>query len=297
MKKFLLLLLGCLMAHFVDAFQPQILISFGDSLSDNGNKYAVYHIPVSPPYWHGRFSNGPVWNEYLAYAWHLIPNPKQNPNYPRNQKFWDYAFGDGVVLKSDIRPNRPTRSLMEEVAKLRKEHATLNQDMLITYWIGANDFWAKPCQANMPLCMKKMLAKQFLAFNTLIKMGAKHFWVLSLPNLDITPANNINLKPEQRAQVGKLVVIYNQKLQQLLAELKQDYPDVDFRYVAIGDVLTKLVPKFKKPLNVPCYPNRDIYNRQVAKVCSATLQPKYLFWDYVHPTTTADRDLTQLLLS
>ena len=42
------------------------LVVFGDSLSDmgNGNNSAIVSVVFSsPPYWKGRFSNGPVWIE------------------------------------------------------------------------------------------------------------------------------------------------------------------------------------------------------------------------------------------
>ncbi|KAJ1956691.1 hypothetical protein EC988_001215 [Linderina pennispora] len=40
---------------------------FGDSLSDIGTlKLLTFGIVPPPPYWNGRFSSGPVWNEYLA---------------------------------------------------------------------------------------------------------------------------------------------------------------------------------------------------------------------------------------
>jgi outer membrane lipase/esterase len=40
---------------------------FGDSLSDTGNIYAFTGFTQpTPPYFNGRFSNGPVWVEYLA---------------------------------------------------------------------------------------------------------------------------------------------------------------------------------------------------------------------------------------
>ena len=42
------------------------VISYGDSLSDNGNLYALTGQPPSPPYYMGRFSNGPVTVEQLA---------------------------------------------------------------------------------------------------------------------------------------------------------------------------------------------------------------------------------------
>lgn len=48
------------------------IVFFGDSLSDTGNLYAQSQAllgtptPVSPPYYNGRFSNGPVWTEHFA---------------------------------------------------------------------------------------------------------------------------------------------------------------------------------------------------------------------------------------
>ena len=46
------------------------LFVFGDSLSDSGNISALTGglIPASPPYFNGRFSNGPIWVEHLAPA-------------------------------------------------------------------------------------------------------------------------------------------------------------------------------------------------------------------------------------
>src|SRR4051794_146985 len=44
------------------------VVVFGDSLSDVGNVSAATGgaVPASPPYFHGRFSNGPVYAETLA---------------------------------------------------------------------------------------------------------------------------------------------------------------------------------------------------------------------------------------
>jgi phospholipase/lecithinase/hemolysin len=48
------------------------LFVYGDSLSDLGNIYTVsgHTIPLSPPYYNGRFSNGPLVVEYLSSALH-----------------------------------------------------------------------------------------------------------------------------------------------------------------------------------------------------------------------------------
>ncbi|KAI8318966.1 hypothetical protein GQ54DRAFT_320728 [Martensiomyces pterosporus] len=48
------------------ASSPTLYI-FGDSLSDVGTlKELTLGLVPPPPYWQGRFSSGPVWNEYLA---------------------------------------------------------------------------------------------------------------------------------------------------------------------------------------------------------------------------------------
>ena len=46
------------------------IVVFGDSLSDNGNLYAATGgtTPLSPPYYQGRFSNGPVFTELLGFT-------------------------------------------------------------------------------------------------------------------------------------------------------------------------------------------------------------------------------------
>ncbi|KAI8318443.1 hypothetical protein GQ54DRAFT_314482, partial [Martensiomyces pterosporus] len=46
--------------------KPTLYI-FGDSLSDIGTlKELTLGLVPPPPYWQGRFSSGPSWNEYLA---------------------------------------------------------------------------------------------------------------------------------------------------------------------------------------------------------------------------------------
>ncbi len=44
------------------------IVMFGDSLSDTGKMYGKMrgYLPSSPPYYQGRFSNGPVWLERLT---------------------------------------------------------------------------------------------------------------------------------------------------------------------------------------------------------------------------------------
>src|SRR5262245_39269890 len=72
------------------------LVVLGDSLSDTGAVFAVTQgaAPASPPYYAGRFSNGPVWPEYLGAA---LSIPVQNFAYGGTQtssaNLFDGLFG------------------------------------------------------------------------------------------------------------------------------------------------------------------------------------------------------------
>ena len=59
------LLLSCLLPLPVLAQSTEGINIFGDSLVDNGNAFKATGglVPPSPPYFNGRFSNGPVWVE------------------------------------------------------------------------------------------------------------------------------------------------------------------------------------------------------------------------------------------
>src|SRR6266536_3488274 len=72
------------------------VLVFGDSLSDTGNVLAVTEpvlaeaIPISPPYFQGRFSNGPVWVDILAERLDL-------PLRPFLQGGTNFAFGGAQI--------------------------------------------------------------------------------------------------------------------------------------------------------------------------------------------------------
>ena len=60
----------------------------GDSLSDVGNVYRLSfgRIPESPPYWRGRFSNGPVWADRVADAFRDDGPADRQPRLGRRQR-------------------------------------------------------------------------------------------------------------------------------------------------------------------------------------------------------------------
>ncbi|ORX70562.1 hypothetical protein DL89DRAFT_322022 [Linderina pennispora] len=68
---------------YVAVAKPTLHV-FGDSLSDVGTlRQLTLGIVPPPPYWNGRFSSGPVWNEYLALklGYNSIPSAQDQINY------------------------------------------------------------------------------------------------------------------------------------------------------------------------------------------------------------------------
>ena len=68
MKKYalLIIIMSCLgVQGAVWSFPYTGIYVFGDSLSDSGRLFAATQIPP-PPYYQGRFSNGPIWIDYLG---------------------------------------------------------------------------------------------------------------------------------------------------------------------------------------------------------------------------------------
>ena len=83
---------------FQNSMMPQIsnLLAFGDSLSDMGNaKDSILNVPDVPPYWQGRFSNGPVWIEYVSQAYGVTTTVGSLSEQGDNRAFGGSQTGQG----------------------------------------------------------------------------------------------------------------------------------------------------------------------------------------------------------
>lgn len=78
------------------------MVVLGDSVSDTGNVWELSNrrAPVSPPYFEGRYSNGPVWVEYLSE--HLgVTNPGPSLRGGTNYAYGGAQVGHGETLTGD----------------------------------------------------------------------------------------------------------------------------------------------------------------------------------------------------
>ena len=241
---------------FADTFSSVIV--YGDSLSDNGNLYAAIHYPPSPPYYMGRFSNGPVAVEQLA-ATLGVP-------------LYDFAFGgatsgignyvDGGTQTSFGAYGLP--GMQVELAISAPLLASpLVPSSLFVVWGGTNDFLTGGSPLVAAANIDGIVA-------TLEADGATHILVPGAPDLGLTPDFYGDPVATEYAEEFNAA---------LLAGLPPGAT-----YVNTFALLHKIVsdPGAYGITNTttPCLPSL---------VSTPCLDPSdYLFWDGFHPTTTVD---------
>ena len=280
-----------LVASWAQAVSLNKIVIFGDSLSDNGNlyEYMKHQLPTSPPYFAGRFSNGPVWIEQLATFYY---------GDQADAHLLDYACGGAGVIEEeldDADEDDVLFTLSREVdSYLLAHHDKANAESLYVLWIGANNYIALPDDTEQSLIMvNDGIQKQL---ERLAEKGAKHIMVLTLPDLGCTPAAADFDSNELLTDLAKK---HNAVLSQRIDLLKNQYPDIQWILFDVSEIFLNAYqhPELYGFSNVKdtCYeaamvePSSMTVLKMAAsiKVNHAAACDGYLFFDIIHPTTLA----------
>lgn len=183
---------------------------FAESITDNGNlyKYLCGMIPKSPPYWNGRFCNGPVWaDDYADYFMHNGVNVR------------NHALSGAVCyLKNPLRGFMPfTISNMVRLYKLK----ALKEDKancLFIIWVGGNDYFQG--MPEFDECTSKVVTVVEAIMEDLIRLGAVNFIIMNQPDYTITPADHVN----HFQNLKELVLTHNRKQEVMIRKLHSKYP-------------------------------------------------------------------------
>ena len=194
------------------------LVVFGDSLSDNGNLFRFTGEPA-PPYWEGRFSNGPTYAEQLANE--------------LGAKLDDLAFGGATASGTSPFANPLPINLPEQIAayffELGGRKAPAGTTAVID--IGSNDYInfleSGASTAEIPNLVKSVKQSVKHAINALTAAGVEKIALFTLPDLSVTPeiqalAANPMAPPGLLTLARELDVANNQAL----AELAASHPNV-----------------------------------------------------------------------
>ena len=147
------------------------LYVLGDSLSDDGNLFAVTGgaVPESPPYFEGRFSDGPVFTDYLAEGFAETEN---------------FAFGGArAVPDDDLIPDLPTQlALLSAV-----DPEAFGDDSLATLLFGGNDAFAAVGTGAEASLAEEAAEAVVDGAEAVLDLGIDQVAVFTLPRLDTTP--------------------------------------------------------------------------------------------------------------
>lgn len=193
------------------------VVIFGDSLTDTGRLKQRLKIFPGKPYWIGRFSNGPVWPEYLGMA--------------TGMGIQSLAYGGASATKHDALPGASLYAQIRDLGQffvsgsielqiddyiqqtLVDGHIERTDTTAFLIWGGANDYISKePLSGLITTFLNspegesgyKTVAEDAVAslgrhVRTLYGAGARRFVLIDLPDLGHTPIvlQNTTYVPER----------------------------------------------------------------------------------------------------
>ncbi|MEP1471674.1 MAG: SGNH/GDSL hydrolase family protein [Halieaceae bacterium] len=239
------------------------LVVFGDSLSDAGRlKHRMEVFPGSP-YWLGRFSNGPVWTDYLESAAAL---PVQNRSYggASINPPLDLDESGLVGFVKDEGRFFVSGSLADQVSSyLEDQHSTPGIDRPDTtayiIWAGANDYISKEPVTGLITTFLNTTRGEFgyksvtddtvkgmlEQVSTLYEAGARRFLVVNMPDLGWSPIvlqnDSYNSGLGRKSDTGRRIELsqrlsllseyHNEVLSKGVNKLREDMPDAQILMV------------------------------------------------------------------
>ena len=309
------------------------LYVFGDSLSDPGNIYNSttfvqpfdwllgFDIPVIPPspYYEGRYSNGPIWTDYLAEELGLtltpsselsvfhpllpLPSPvtitdeglRASPYFQgatTNQSI-NFAYGGAQTgfIGSDEQFGELIPGLLTQVGWFKNDHQRTRQsadpNALYIVWAGPNDYWS--VENPNP---EESVNNIETAIESLYNLGARNFLVPNLPDLGITPFA-FKGGHQESDRLTNLTEEHNVLLDTTLEDLGDSLTGINLIsldvYSIFNDAITNPEKYGYTNITEPC-------------LDPVTLLPRgnpddYLFWDSVHPTSITHERLAEFALA
>lgn len=246
--------LFCMTAGYAEPFDE--IVVFGDSLSDDGNLVLIDGQPEPDPskYYMGRFSNGPVWVEYLAEPVRL--------DAPLINRALGGAQSEGLTPPG----------LIEQVSgHIALVDTPVSPDTLFIIWIGGNDY------LNGGRDFQSTVDNINEAMEHLVEFGGMHLLVLNLPDLGAIPSM---IDSPESGQATQFTINFNTALAETTDAFRADNPGVG---VYTFDVYSFFVAIRNDPqgfgfINVDQpSPNFDVPDNFDGA--------GHLFWDDLHPTT------------
>lgn len=265
------------------------LVIFGDSLSDTGNLFNVSEglFPPSPPYFEGRFSNGNLVVDVIADSLELAENQSFLEG-GSNYAFGGAQTGEGTSnfdLFGTVEEGIDIPNLGQQVDLYLSNQIPTETELFYVYG-GANDFLDAIGRGQEVPSSEDIVDNITAHITELAEAGAETFVVPNLPNLGDIPL--LSGQPEGSAILNAITDDFNQLL------------DIELDVIATELEVTIIEPDFNT-ITQEIIANPDEFGitnttDAVLDLNSGTLNgdpDEFLFWDPLHPTTTAVNIIAQ----
>lgn len=246
------------------------VVAFGDSLSDDGNLYALTGIPQSPPYFAGRFSNGPVWVEPLT---PLVG-----------------AGGLEVLAYGGARTGTESTppGVLLQVAGWMAQGNSPGPETLFIVWGGANDYLGEAGTADPSGLVSGVVGNLERSVALLVRAGAPAVLVPNLPDLGAVPAGRAG---DGAASLSALSAAHDAGLAAAMEELRRRHPGT---VITVFDVASLFRDALADPaaygltnVTTPCLSGIAPDPAPPTGACATPEQARgTLFFDPLHPTAT-----------
>ncbi|MBD2209951.1 SGNH/GDSL hydrolase family protein [Nostoc linckia FACHB-104] len=266
------------------------LYIFGDSYSDIGNAFNLTGgLLASPPNYHGRFSNGLLWIDYLAENLKLSIQPSTE-NSSSNHGI-NFAVGGATTgtenLFPAVIPGLPDLpGLQQQIDSYisRKQHSQPNALYII--WAGAADY--APFVNGIPQYSDTIttIANISTAIQNLIASGARNILLVNVIDIGKTPlAPEVNQITNSHL-VSQLVEKHNASLQEIAYTFEDKINLMLFDVKSVVDDAIAHPQKFG-------FTNTT----QASSLVESSNPDEYVFWDQVHFTTKTNKLIADAALA
>ena len=243
--------------------------ALGDSLSDDGNTYALSGgtDPLSPPYFQGRFSNGPVWADHIAGDFAAKGLATDN-----------FAYGGSRAVPD---PAVPLPALPTQLGIFAAGSAgRLGDRPVVSIWSGANDVIAGVAAQHAMAAGRAAARAVGSSAMALSEMGVNDILIFNLPDLGSTPRYALSGDPAAQARASKGSSAFNKTLAHQVSLLEAS--GVNVIKVDIARLFTQLIANPQafgvKNATIPCL-------SPGAPPCSASEALDRAFFDPLHPNS------------
>lgn len=263
------------------------LVVFGDSLSDNGNLYAATGNtqPTSPPFFQGRFSNGPVFTELLGF------NAGRSAVGAPVTGSINYAYGGARTDSSAFPPGMRNQLLAYTGAG-----GTFGANDLVSVLGGANNIFQAVGPASVspnptgfiqPVALAAAADINFIV-NSIAGAGAGTILVSNLPSLALTPQFNQGPGAPAAPLADYAGTQFNGALLNALMATAAARPGSNIILMDLYKIGPALVAR------PGAFGLTNVRDACFNGITACATPDTYMYWDGVHPTAAGHRLLAAL---